>query len=48
MPNHLQAVRKSPLYALLLAFPLALLGEYLLHWSALLMFILALAFFLSP
>lgn len=39
----LQAMRKNPLYALLLAFPLALLGEYLLHWGPLPVFILAAA-----
>ncbi|PWH13895.1 MAG: calcium/proton exchanger [Anaerolineae bacterium] len=39
----LQVVQKNPLYALLLAFPLALLGEYWLHWSPLLVFILAAA-----
>lgn len=43
MPALLQALRKNPWYALLLALPFALLGEYFLHWPPLLVFILAAA-----
>lgn len=43
MPALVQALRKNPLYALLLALPFVLLGEYVLHWPPLLVFILAAA-----